>query len=262
MTDSASRSLPRWLAGVIQEFELNGNTVVTVDDVLRVRPDLDRAVARQGIAELVERGWLHPIGIRGTYEFIPGAAAGPYPSGDPWLVLRAELKHKPGRFHVGATSAAWLLGYAQRSPERHIVVTTPEVHTPRSLNATYQVLKTAPAPAHGNVDGLPVPTAPEMFAEIAQLMPRLSLDAARGWLRRLLDDTSPDDVAQALHDRGAATRARAGYLAEICGASAHAAAIAALGSTGRGPFYTGPRHDDGAFSARWRVYDTGHVGGS
>lgn len=66
-------------------------------------------------------------------------------------------------------------------------------------------------------------------------------------------------VAGALQGRGAATRARAGYIAEVCGAAAHAAAIAALGSLGAGPFYTGPRTLAAPFDARWRVYDTGRV---
>ncbi len=260
MNTTVSRSVPPWLAPVIQDLELNGSTLVTVDDIQRARPELDRAVARRGLAQLVERGWLHPTNIRGTYEFIPGAAAGPYPSGDPWLVLRAVLAQRPSQFHVGATSAAWLLGYAQRSPEQHIVVTTPQIRIPRSLRAAYRVLETTPAPAHGTIDGLPVPTPPELFVETAQLTPRLNLDAARGWLCRLLNDISPQDVVRTLKDRGAATHARAGYFADICGTNDHAAAIEAGHNRTTGPFYTGPRHSNSPFSARWRIYDTGHVG--
>src|SRR3954454_4364374 len=103
MIVAASRSIPNWLAGMVQELELGGERLVTIDDLQRARPELDRALVRQGIAHLVRRGWLRPVGVRGTYEFIPGAAAGPYPSGDPWLVLRAELARRPGEFHVGAT---------------------------------------------------------------------------------------------------------------------------------------------------------------
>ncbi len=253
------RSIPGWLASIVQEFELNAQALVTVEDVLCARPDLSRPVARRALAELVRRGWLRPLGVRGTYEFIPGAAAGPYPSSDPWLVLRAEIKRRPGLGHVGATSAAWLHGYAQRSPTPHIIVMTPDVHVPRPLVAAYQVLRTTPAPAHACIDGLPVPTAPELVAEVAQLAPRLALDAAQGWLRRLFADTTPEAVAETLVDRGPATRARAGYIADACGAAAHAAAIAALGNVGPGPFYTGPRRSDGFFAARWRVYDTGRV---
>lgn len=260
MSAEATRAIPGWLAAVVQELELGGGHLVTLDDVARARPELDRALVRQGIAQLVRRGWLRPVGVRGTYEFIPGAAAGPYPSGDPWLVLRAELRRHAGAFHVGATSAAWLLGYAQRSPAPHLVVTTPDVRAPRPLAAAYRLLRTDPAPASGTVDGLPVPTPPELFAEVAQLAPRLALDAARGWLRRLLDDVPPGEVSVALNDRGVANRARAGYLAEACGATEHAAAIAALGPLGNGPFYTGPRRVNATFSSRWRVYDSGRIG--
>ncbi len=256
---SVARSIPPWLAAVVQDFELRGNRLVSVDDFLQARPDLDRATARLGLAYLVKRGWLQPIGVRGVYEFIPGAAAGPYPSSDPWLTLRAVLRQRPGQFHAGANSAAWLLGYAQRSPDQHIVVALSNHSVPRSLRAAYHVLETMPAPAHGFVDGVPVPTPPELFVEVAQLTPRLQLDAAQGWIRRILDDVTPEEVAALLRDRGAATRARAGYFADTCGAAILADAIAPLTVAGAGPFYTGPQRERGPFAARWRVYDTGHV---
>jgi len=272
MGEEEGRSIPGWLAPVVQDFEFEPRRLVGVEDVLRARPDLSRPLARQALAALVRRGWLRPTGVRGTYEFLP-AAAGPSPSGDPWLALRAALTRCPDLSHVGAASAAWLRGYAQRSPARHIVVTTPGVRIPPALAETYRVLRTAPAPAGDCIDGLPVPIAPELLAEVAQLAPCLSLDAAQGWLRRLLDDASPAAVAATLAGRGPATRARAGYIAEACGAEAHAAAIAALGDVGAGPYYTGPRPGPGgrahgtngaartgeAFAPRWRVYDTGRV---
>lgn len=260
MDDKASRSIPAWLAPIVQDLELRGRTLVSIDDMQEARPELDRRVIRAGVTQLVKRGWLHSTDVPGIYEFIAGAAAGPYPSGDPWLPLRAVLARHPGRFHAGATSAAWLLGYAQRSPEPHIVVTQERHPIPRALRAAYRVLETNPAPAHGSVDDVPVPTPPELFVEVAQLAPRLPLDSARGWLRRLLEDTAPEVIVHTLQDRGPATRARAGYLADICGAEDHAAAISPLLGSARGPFYTGPRDDRGPFSPRWHVYDTGHIG--
>ncbi len=258
MSTREARYIPRWLAPIVQELELEKATLVRVDEVQRLTP-LRPSAVRQAISELARLGWLRPVGVRGTYEFIPGSAAGPYPSGDPWLILRAELTRRPGMFHVGAQSAAWLLGYAQRSPDRHVVITTPETRVPRRMREAYEVLATEPAPAGKTVSGLPVPTPVELFAEVAQLAPRLKLDSAQGWLRRLLKDTSPEDVARVLRDRSVSTRARAGYMAEVCGATAHAEAIEALGSRGRGPYYTGDRGRNGRFSARWRVYDTGAV---
>jgi hypothetical protein len=195
------------------------------------------------------------------YEFIPGAAAGPFPSGDPWLVLRAELARRPGAFHVGANSAAWLLGYAERSPRPHLVVAETSIAIPRPLRAAYRVLTTRPAPAHGEVGGLPVPAPPELFAEVAQLAPRLHLDAATGWLRRLLRDVDPAESAAIVQERTVTTRARAGYMAEVCGAHEHADAIASLVPVRSGPFYTGPARPEGPFSSRWRVYDSGYVAG-
>lgn len=257
--DQAGRAIPAWLADVVQAFELDARRLVTVDDVLAARPGITPSAARHALAELVRRGWLAPTGVRGAYEFIPGAVAGPYPSGDPWLVLRAELALHPDAFHPGATSAAWLRGYAQRSPQHQIIVAESATPIPKALDAAYRVLRTDPAPAHDRIDKLPVPTAPELFTETAQLAPRLELDSARGWLRRLLEDTTPAAIAEALRGRRAATCARAGYLAEVCGAAEHAAAIAALGPVSPGPFFTGPRSTDAPFAARWRIYDSGRV---
>lgn len=231
---------------------------MTIEDVRRGMPK-DHDAAREAVAELVRRGWLRPIGVRGTYEFIPGAAAGPYPSGDPWLVLRAELVSHPGKLHVGANSAAWLRGYAQRPPPRHIVVAPSGAWVPRPVRSAYRVLATAPAPASDAVDGLPVPTPAELLAEVAQVAPRLSLDAAQGWLRRLLEDTTPHDLIRVLSDREDRTKARAGYVAEACGAEGHADAIAALGPFRGGPFFSGPRRTDAPYAARWQVYDSGKI---
>lgn len=255
----AARSIAPWLAPVIQELELTRPAFVTADELRRIMAKAPGTV-RQAIRELVRRGWLKPLGARGRYEFIPGAAAGPYPSGDPWLVLRAEIAANPGKLHVGATSAAWLRGYAQRSPSRHIVVALSGTWVPRPVRTEYHVLATSPAPASDVVDGLPVPTAAELLAEVAQVAPRLSLDAARGWLRRLLEEAAPDDVIGVLETRHQRTRARAGYIADVCGASRHAEAIAALGPFRGGPFFTGPRRSGAPYSARWHVYDSGRIG--
>lgn len=255
----AARALPAWLAPIVQELERDQKVLVRAGDVRHARPELLPGAARVALAQLVRLGWLHPTGHRGTYEFMPGAAAGRYPSGDPWLMLRAELAVCAGRFHVGATSAAWLRGYMQRTPTTHVVVTAPGIRVPRALKDVYRVLATEPAPCHGEVNGLPVPTPAELFAEVAHLAPRLSLDGAAGWLRRLLQEAPPEEIADVLRDRSPTTRARAGFLAESCSAEAHERAIAALGEPNRGPFYSGPAHRAGRFSSRWRVYDTGQI---
>ena len=104
------RSLPAWLADVVQSFELHARRLVTADDVQRARPELSRGLARLALAELVRRGWLVPVGVRGTYEFIPGAVAGTYPSSDPgWCCApsSATTRRVPRRRDVGRL-AAWI----------------------------------------------------------------------------------------------------------------------------------------------------------
>src|SRR6266536_39258 len=91
------RAIPVWLAPIVESFELEQKRLVTLADIQAIRPDLHRRVAFDAVRELSRLGWLRRSGVKGTYEFIPGAAAGPYPSGDPWLVLRAELVRSPDR---------------------------------------------------------------------------------------------------------------------------------------------------------------------
>jgi AbiEi antitoxin C-terminal domain len=252
------RSIAHWLAPIVQQLELEGESVVTVDDIQQGRPDLPRAMIYQAIEALVHRGWLSPTGVRGVYEFVPGAAAGPYPSNDPWIPLRAALRRERNEaVHLGPPSAAWVRGYAQRSPEPHFLVAPIPRLMPRYVTERYHVLGSRSNPPLQEVNGLPVPSPAGIFAETAQLAPRLPLDSASGWVRRLLEDVPPDEAADALRAAGAATRARAGYMAEAVGAQAHADAIEQLGPLGAGPYYTGRQKSIGPYSARWRVYDSG-----
>jgi hypothetical protein len=212
----------------------------------------------QAIEALAHRGWLSPTGVRGVYEFVPGAAAGPYSSNDPWIPLRAALRRwRNEAVHLGPPSAAWVRGYAQRSPEPHFLVAPTLRSVPRYVAEHYRVLGARSNPPLQDVNGLPVPSPAGLFAETAQLAPRLPLDSASGWVRRLLEDVPPAEVVDALRAVGAAARARAGYMAEAVGAQAHADAIEGLGPLPTGPYYTGRQDPLGPYSARWRVYDSG-----
>lgn len=257
-SNSSPRSLPRWLAPFAEQFELEGKTIVRFQDIQRARPELTPSVARRATTELVRRGWLRPLGFRGIYEFIPGAAAGRYPSADPWLPLRAWMTRGGEQIHVGGNSAAWLWGYLERSPTRHILVTSRR-QVSNGLAEKYRIIRTTPAPASASLSGLPVPTPSELLVEVAQIAPRLPLDAAAEWLPRLVGDVSSEEIHLLLNERGPATIARAGFLAEISGADDLAEWIHSLSSVSGGPFYSGPRRKGAKFYSRWRLYDTGRV---
>lgn len=258
------RAIAPRLAPLVQALELDARPVVTLAE-LYAQVGRDPVYVRRMVADLVKRGWLRHV-ARGTYEFMPGAAAGAYPSGDPWIPLRAELLRERAapnspqprsRWHVGATSAAWLLGYAQRAPRRHIVVGPARAKVPRVLREHYQVLRSTVSRASAERDGLPVPTAAELFAELAHLAPRLQLDAAQGWVRRLLDDVRADEALHALEGRATAAYVRAGFFAEVCGQTELADVIDAAARGRTGPYYTGAVGTDAPYEARWQIFDTG-----
>ena len=256
--NETARSLPAWLAPIVQRLELEGTVIVQFKDIQQARPDLSPAVTRRAATELVRRGWLRPLGFRGTYEFIPGAAAGAYPSADPWIPFRAWLARGGHDIHVGGNSAAWLWGFLERSPQRHILVTSKTKVSP-VLSNMYRVLRTEPAPGSMAIAGLPVPTPDELFVEVAQLAPRLPLDGAGEWLPRLAEDIQPPKVVALLAERGPATVARAGFMAEIAKANESVALISSFTDLRGGPYYTGRRQAGTKFYPRWRVYDSGHL---
>jgi hypothetical protein len=57
------------------------------------------------------------------------------------------------------------------------------------------------------------------------------------------------------------TKARGGYIAELCGVAPHADAIATLRPFRGGPFFIGPRRLDARYAAKWHVYDSGRIAG-
>ncbi|MGH9897140.1 MAG: hypothetical protein ACREA0_35130, partial [bacterium] len=69
----------------------------------------------------------------------------------------------------------------------------------------------------------------------------------------------PSKVVALLAERGPATVARAGFMAEIASANESADLISSFIDLRGGPYYTGRRQAGTTFHPRWRVYDSGHL---
>lgn len=258
-SNQGRRTISDVLAPVIEHLELEADTLVTLEDLIALRPDVPESTIRGMASELVQRGWLRPLKAKGAYEFIPGAAAGPYPSGDPWLELRAALKLSPGmKAHVGLASAAWILGYRERSPGRQVVFATRDPKPPPSLSQTYDLVKTARNRMFGSNDirGVPVASIERIYLEAAWRTDKLDVRTDVRWISRLISNADPQVVVEYLELLSIkSVWARAGYLAEIIGNPETAEQIRVRSPISGGPYYFGNTKRTDYFVVKWNLYD-------
>ncbi len=218
-----------------------------------------RTPTRVAIQRLAERGWLLPTGIRGVWEFAPGARAGPFSDGDPFLPVRAVLAAGPdvpadARPCVTLGSALWQHDLADRAPD------VPEVAVPETgmvsipLRRLCRVVRFSarvePVQLRG---GLLVHAPATILVHLAH-RPR----HVRSWasvlenLARLLAASDEAQIHAELEGRPHATRVRLAYLL-----SGVAPALAGrLGATPRGKVWFGPRGLLRRHDAQLQVADT------
>src|ERR1700739_485217 len=111
-----SRSLSRQLAPLVAELELRQPVLVSLQELGALAEEVGlRTPAKVVAARLRATGWLLPTGQRGIYEFAPGAHAGPYGHGDPFIDLRAAVSAGHS-LAVALQSALWLYGPAELWP--------------------------------------------------------------------------------------------------------------------------------------------------
>ncbi len=165
-----ARTIPKSLAPIVEQLELDGDVVVTVDRISGVLNEVGSDDdARQVAYDLQRAGWLGSLRTRGAWEFYPGARGGAYASGDRFIEFRAqkELDHSwPGV--IAMESAASLLGYAQRLPGHEVVSLPPGVTPPKAFARDWRVV-TLVMPPEGCtlVDGLPTWNLEGLIAGIA-----------------------------------------------------------------------------------------------
>jgi hypothetical protein len=250
----ASPSLSR----LLELLELEQPRVVT-------RGQLESLVREAGIKSPVdlvlqrlrERGWLLDLKTRGVWEFAPAARAGAYGSGDPLIELRATLaRRQETGFAVAAESAAYLLSYASRRPDREVVSVPAGLIVPPALRAYRVVRWRARAPLLER-EGLPIWGASTLVAGMAA-RPSSFRDwpNAGEWLSRAAADASFDGLRLELEERPRSEWARAAYLLAVGDQSDTADALIAAAPRGSGPYYLGPRDRPGRHARAFDVIDS------
>jgi hypothetical protein len=247
-----TRTIPRSLAPVLEELELNADDLVTTArlDAL-VNAAGIRTPTRVVAARLRDRGWLLETGQRGVWEFAPAALAGPYSRGGPTRLLRSVLARRDVTCGLTFHTAAWALGAANRSPVR-VEVALANERDVRSMPDGLDVSVFAPRLPYQTAKGVPVLDPASILAHMATAPTRVrSWSSAVEWLPDVAADAAVGDVLTELEGRPATVRARFGYLIQGLRPDVADAVAAPTTKTWFGPRRRLVRHDD-----RWQVADT------
>jgi len=244
------------LAPIVGELELRQPAVVTRsllrEIIAQASGPLDPEVAAE---RLVRLGWLLPLRKRDAWEFAPGARAGRYRAGDPWIELRALLTHDPDApVAVAFESAIWELGHSSHQPTRPVLAHRHGWRPPPALDVRAVSFEwRLPTKA---MRGLPV------WTEATTLVAAAERPAAQGnwgnaddWLPDTFRAVTGDDLLREAEDRRISTLSRLGYLAEWAGRDDIADEIEALLPSRLPVTFLGPRDRRERWSRRWRVYD-------
>jgi predicted transcriptional regulator of viral defense system len=208
-----SRSLSRHLAPLVAELELRQPVLVSLQELAALAEEAGlRTPAKVVAARLRATGWLLPTRQRGIYEFAPGAHAGPYGHGDPFIDLRAALSvgHP---LTVALQSALWLHGLAERAPDRHELAAPPGSAVPASVRRGMRVVRFSARLPAAQVDQLPVHRTATILVHLAARPGEV-----RGWttfaeaLPELAARSTAEDLEQELLARPGSVRSRLAYL--------------------------------------------------
>jgi predicted transcriptional regulator of viral defense system len=208
-----SRSLSRQLAPLVAELELRQPLLVSLQELAALAEEAGlRTPAKVVAARLRATGWLLATGERGIYEFAPGAHAGPYGHGDPFIDLRAALSAGHS-LTVALQSALWLHGLAERPPDRHELATPPGSAVPASVRRRMRVVRFSARLPAGQIDELPVQRPATILVHLAARP-----GDVRGWttfveaLPELAARSTATDLELELGSRPATVRSRLAYL--------------------------------------------------
>jgi hypothetical protein len=203
---------------VVEAFELNQPMIVTV---LMIQEIIEGSEdnARKTAYRLQNLGWLNKLRTRGAWEFIPGARAGRYPSGDRFIEMRAQLAiNADWSGELAMESAASVLSLAQRLPVREVVALPPSTTLPKAMSAWRATNAQIPNSGTSKVDGLPTWNINGLVAGIA-IRPGSynDLPGLAQWLPNVGSKLDTNTLLSCLARAPQSAWQRAAYLAGLAG---------------------------------------------
>lgn len=253
------RTISRTYATVVEELELDGSPIVTLE---RLASILGGATSDEGVRrcayELTRRGWLGSLRTRGAWEFYPASRAGAYPSGDPYIEFRAQHAVNPSwAGTLAMESAASLLGLSQHVSEQAVVALGLGDAFPKALVGDWRYIRLPlPAAAIIDVDGLPTWGREGLLVGIAA-RPSGYHDVAglAQWLTSMSVPLDPDLVVSLVKEFPQSVKQRTAYLLSVAGMDDSSQQVNAAYPP-RGIAWLGQREDAGTFDAATKVFDT------
>ena len=253
---TTGRPVPRWLAAVLQELELERPALVRVGDIERIAEAVGAGAPTPLIVKgLAERRWLLPTGVRGVWEFSPGDRAGGRSAGGPFRVLLAlRTKHPELAASIALESALWQRNLVDRAPDPGVVVLPPGARPPAALRRAYRLTWFEASPEPVDVGRVPTQALEATLLHLAA-----KPTDVRDWgavldaLAAIVSGVDRDIVEDGLSRLGHAARARFSYL--VSGVAP--AWPERLGVPRRGVVRFGPRdRAQRRYNARWNISDT------
>jgi len=251
-----SRSVPRSVAPVLEALELEQPALVTLSMIEDIVAETESPTSAVNAARMLrERGWLLPLRTSGAWEFAPGARAGAWGGGDPFIELRARLATRPIDVAVAAESAAWLHGLSTRSPDRHVIALEPGVSVPRSLS-DFRIVRWRAVDEVVNNDGVPVWSVATLLAFMG-VRPDQYRDwpNVSEWLAAAVSQVSVEALRAELANQPRSGWARVSYLLFRGGDEDSANELMSFAPPGGGPFHLGPRDMPSKYYGDFEVID-------
>lgn len=255
MMSNMTRSLPGWLAPVVEQLELDQPSTVTVDELRAMLESTGISTSASVVAQrLRERGWLLATGVRGVYEFAPAAHAGPVGRGDPFGLVHAVLaSHPDSSIVVALGSAAWAHGLADRTPEvLEVAFASSERPSIAVRRAARPVTFDARLPPEAR-KGVPVHSLATMLVHMAA-KPRdvRGWGSAAEWLGDAVVEAGEERVMLELEGRPESVRRRLGYLIH----GVHPQLAERLRGSSSSKVWFGPRGPLRQHDESWGIADT------
>lgn len=256
---TVARTIPPSLAPVVEQFELEGALIVTVESLTELMgPGTSETTARQTAYDLQRTGWLGRLRTQNAWEFLPAARGGPIGSGDRFMEFRARQAtdpHWPGV--LAMESAATLHGLAQRLPAQEVVALPRDATLPKAFAGDWRSVQLDLGPeGTTRVNGLPVWTIDALLVGIAARPSGYQDVAGLGqWLELATRQADIDDVASLLLSQNAATRQRAAHLFSATCVDDKADRLLRIYPPSQ-PVWFGPRTTGGHYDSQAMVNDT------
>lgn len=254
-----ARSVPSSLAPIIEELELRQPKLVTKAYLETLVEERNVRLRPEAVSHRLQRlGWLISLKTKDAWEFAPASRAGKIGSGDPFIELRATIRHKPDLpVAVAYESAAWLLGFTRRPAEVEVLSIPYHFNPPpalRDFRITHVLAQSEPI----QIEELPVWSVESLVVLMAERpMSYRAWPTVMEWLEEACSKIHYEDILEELSDRGKATWARTGYLLDAGGRSDFGERIhEQVDSSNAGPFYLGSRNVPGKVDQRWNVRDS------